>query len=38
MGGKRKALKRRIKKLKEILEWLALITGITSAIYTMLKG
>lgn len=35
--GKKKARKRR-EKLKEILEWLALITGIVSAIYSMLKG
>ena len=33
--GKKKARKRR-EKLKEILEWLALITGIVSAIYSML--
>lgn len=39
MGNKkRKAPKQRLKLLKEILEWLALITGIISAIYTMLKG
>ncbi len=36
--GRKKARKRRVKKLKELLEWLALITGIISAIYTMLKG
>ncbi len=36
--GSKKARKRRKKQLKEILEWLALITGIISAIYTMLKG
>lgn len=36
--GNKKARKRRMKKLKELLEWLALITGIISAIYTMLKG
>lgn len=35
--GKKKARKRR-EKLKEVLEWLALITGIVSAIYSMLKG
>lgn len=35
---KKKALKHRLDCLKEILEWLALITGIVSAIYTMLKG
>lgn len=35
--GKKKARKRR-EKLKEILEWFALITGIVSAIYSMLKG
>ena len=34
----KKARKHRKKKLKELLEWLALITGIISAIYTMLKG
>ena len=35
---KKKALKHRMSILKEILEWMALITGIASAIYTMLKG
>ena len=35
---KKKALKRRLDCLKEILEWMALLTGIASAIYTMLKG
>lgn len=38
MRGKQKARKRRLKQLKEILEWLSLITGIISAVYTMLKG
>lgn len=36
--GRKKAQKQRKKRLKELLEWLALITGIVSAIYTMLKG
>ena len=35
---KQKALKRRKEAFKEILEIVALITGILSAIYTMLKG
>lgn len=34
----KKALKRLLGWLKEILEWLALLTGIISAIVTMLKG
>ena len=36
--GNKKAPKHVKEVLKEILEWLALITGIISAIYTMLKG
>lgn len=35
---KKKALKQLLGWLKEILEWLALISGIISAIVTMLKG
>jgi len=35
---KKKALKHRLACLKEVLEWIALITGTASAIYTMLKG
>lgn len=38
MGRKRKARKHRKKLIRQILEWLALILGIISAIYTMLKG
>lgn len=35
---KKKARKQRIRLLKEILEWTALITGIISTIHAMLKG
>ena len=38
MVQEKKALKHRLDCLKNVLEWLALITGAVSAIYTMLKG
>lgn len=36
--GKKKAPKRRKEQLKEILEWISLILGIISTIYTLLRG
>jgi len=36
--NKKKALKRWLAVVKEILEWLALISGILSFVYTILQG
>lgn len=38
MGKKKKARKRRLKLIKEILEWIAVISGIIGTWYTILKG
>lgn len=36
--GRKKAHKRRVKKIKNVLEWLTIILNIISLIYSMLKG